>query len=71
LVSGPLTGSDREAWIYQKEKLLAVVHNAEELTEWWIKCTLNTEEYNERMQAQLAKNCGATKRIFREINTIF
>ncbi|MDF2456416.1 MAG: 3-deoxy-D-manno-octulosonic-acid transferase [Cytophagaceae bacterium] len=67
LVSGPLTGSDREAYTYQKKELLVTIENAQQLSRWWQGIDQN-KSFQTKLTAQLQTELSATSLILKELN---
>ncbi len=68
MVSGHITHTDREAYYFEKNDVLATVKNAEELSVWWNHCLNKNEENEVNIDRLLKENLGATQRIIDYIN---
>jgi 3-deoxy-D-manno-octulosonic-acid transferase len=68
MVSGPITGSDREAYTYQEKGLLATVVNAEQLSNWWRQASTTNEAFQTKLTEQLQTELSASSSILKELN---
>jgi len=68
MVSGPLIGSDREAYTYQEKGLLSTVADAQQLCNWWIQMNTPNTAFQTQLTEQLKTELSATSSIIKELN---